>query len=173
MTSTPSRPPDGTPASNLLAQSLEPSALIDQILTRFHEAHRRQLPELIYLATKWEAVQTEQAAAPHGLPALLKSIQSELLAHMEKEETILFPMLVRGGNPFVVHPIAVMRAEHDEHAQRLAELLDLMHDATPADDACTAWRHLSTSVREFADDLQHHIWLENDVLFPQFGAPPG
>jgi len=146
----------------------EPSALIDHILTRFHEVHRQQLPELIRLATAVESVHADHAAAPHGLAALLKSMHSELLQHMEKEEDILFPMLRRGANPFVVHPIGVMRTEHDEHAERLAELTALAGDATPPVDACTTWRQLCAGVRQFADDLQRHIQLENDVLFPQF-----
>lgn len=173
MTSTPSCPAAETCAPTVLVEPSEPSALIDHILARFHELHRQQLPELIRLAAKVEAVHANHAATPRGLTALLKSMHSELLAHMEKEETILFPMLVRGGNPFVVHPIGVMRAEHDEHAQRLAQLLALTHNATSPDGACTTWRQLSAGVRQFADDLQHHIQLENDVLFPQFGVPPG
>jgi iron-sulfur cluster repair di-iron protein len=146
----------------------EPSALIDHILTRFHEVHRQQLPELIRLATAVESAHAGHAAAPHGLAALLKSMHAELLQHMEKEEDILFPMLRRGGNPFVVHPIGVMRTEHDEHAERLADLMALAGDATPPVDACTTWRQLCTGIWLFADDLQRHIQLENDVLFPQF-----
>lgn len=151
----------------------EPSALIDHILARFHQMHRQQLPELIRLAAKVEAVHADHAATPHGLTVLLKSMHSDLLAHMEKEESILFPMLLRGGNHVVEHPIGVMRAEHDEHAERLAQLLALTHNATPPEDACTTWRQLSANLRQFSDDLQHHIRLENDVLFPQFGVPPG
>lgn len=146
----------------------EPSALIDHILTRFHEVHRQQLPELIRLATAVESVHADHAAVPHGLAALLKSMHAELLQHMEKEEDILFPMLRRGGNPFVVHPIGMMRTEHDEHAERLADLMALAGDATPPVDACTTWRQLCTGIRQFADDLQRHIQLENDVLFPHF-----
>jgi regulator of cell morphogenesis and NO signaling len=141
----------------------EPSALIDHILTRFHEVHRQQLPELIRLATAVESVHADHAAVPHGLAALLKSMHAELLQHMEKEEDILFPMLRRGGNPFVVHPIGMMRTEHDEHAERLADLMALAGDATPPVDACTTWRQLCTGIRQFADDLQRHIQLENDV----------
>jgi len=146
----------------------EPSALIDHILTRFHEVHRQQLPELIRLATAVESVHADHAAVPHGLAVLLKSMHAELLQHMEKEEEILFPMLRRGGNPFVVHPIGMMRTEHDEHAERLADLMALAGDATPPVDACTTWRQLCTGIRQFADDLQRHIQLENDVLFPHF-----
>ncbi len=151
----------------------ESVALIEHILTRFHEVHRRQLPELIQLATKVEAVHVDHAAAPRGLTDLLKSMHGELLEHMEKEEAILFPMLARGGNPFVVHPIGVMRAEHADHAQRLAQLLALTRNAMAPEDACTTWRRLSAGVREFADDLQQHIQLENDVLFPPFESPRG
>lgn len=157
-----------TPAPHEPPPPSDPTALIDHILVRFHEVHRQQLPELVRLATKVEAVHSGHAAAPHGLVALLKSMHAELLQHMEKEEAILFPMLARGGNPFVVHPIGVMRTEHGEHAERLAQLMHLTHDATPPEDACTTWRQMCAGVRQFANDLQRHMHLENDVLFPQF-----
>ena len=146
----------------------EPKALISHIFMRYHEVHRRQLPELIRMAAKVEAVHAGHEVAPTGLAALLTSMHSELLQHMEKEESILFPMLERGGNPFVVHPIGVMRTEHEEHAERLQHLLALTRNATPPADACTTWQQLFAGVREFVDDLQQHIRLENDVLFSQF-----
>ena len=142
--------------------------LIDYILQRFHEVHRRQLPELIDLATKVEAVHAEHPEAPRGLAVLLQQIHSELLDHMAKEEGVLFPMLARGGNAFVVHPICVMMSEHEEHARRLTQLLALTRQAIPPANACSTWVRLCTATREFADDLQEHIRLENTVLFPQF-----
>lgn len=155
-------------ASQEPACSVEPAALIAHILTRFHEVHRRQLPELIRLASRVEAAHAGHQAAPRGLADLLISMQAELLQHMEKEESILFPMLQRGGTPFVVHPIGVMRMEHEEHDERLQQLMALTRNATPPADACTTWRQLCAGVREFADDLQQHIHLENEVLFPRF-----
>lgn len=113
----------------------------------------------------------EHPAVPRGLTPLLQALHAELLAHMEKEETILFPMLARGGNAFVARPIAVMRAEHDDHAARVAQMLALTHNATPPEDACATWRQLSAGVREFADHLRLHIQLENDVLFHPFESP--
>ncbi len=38
----------------------EPSALIDHILARYHEVHRRELPELIRLARRVEAVHRDR-----------------------------------------------------------------------------------------------------------------
>lgn len=152
------------------AYPTEAPALIDHILQRFHEVHRRQLPELIGLATKVEAAHAEHPDAPRGLATLLLQIHSELLDHMAKEEGVLFPMLARGGSAFVTHPICVMMSEHEEHARRLTQLLTLTRQATPPASACSTWVQLCTAMREFVDDLQEHIRLENTVLFPQFDA---
>ncbi len=150
----------------------DPSALIEYILERFHEVHRQQVPELIRLATQVESVHADHPAAPHGLATLLKSMHAELLQHMDKEESILFPMLARGGSPFAVHPIGVMRREHEEHAENLVRLMALTHNAEPPEDACSTWRQLCTGVKQFADALEQHIRIENDVLFPRFEVPP-
>lgn len=155
MNTTPTLPPDAP-------------ALIDHILTRYHQVHRQQLPVLLRLAGKVEAVHATHRQLPRGLTALLHGLRLDLEAHMEKEESILFPMLARGGHPFVGQPISVMRAEHDEHAERIAQLLALTHNTTPPPDACATWQQLYAEIRTFVDDLQQHIALENDRLFPQF-----
>lgn len=123
-------------------QPTEPSALIEYILQRFHEVHRQQLPELIELATKVESVHADHPDVPRGLAVLLQQMHSELLDHMAKEEGVLFPMLARGGNSFVTHPICVMMSEHEEHARRLTQLMALTRQATPPAGACTTWVRL-------------------------------
>ncbi|MFN5164568.1 MAG: DUF6306 domain-containing protein, partial [Pseudomonadota bacterium] len=137
--------PQAAPQAEASPLPTEPGALIEHILTRFHEVHRQQLPVLIQLAAKVEAVHADHAETPRGLTDLLTSMHCELLAHMEKEETILFPMLARGGSSFVTHPICVMMSEHEEHAQRLAQLMALTHQATPPGDACRTWVQLCTA----------------------------
>lgn len=149
----------------------DPAALIAHILTRYHAVHRDQLPELIRMADRVEAVHRDHPEVPAGLADLLATMEQELLAHMEKEETILFPMLLDGGNPFVSDPIDMMRAEHLDHGALLGQLATLTHDATAPDDACTTWRALYSGVNQLADDLMHHIHLENNLLFAQFEAP--
>ncbi len=107
--------PSGLPAET------EPGALIEHILARYHEVHRAQLPELVRMARRVEAVHREHPQVPAGLADLLEGMHEELLSHMQKEETILFPMLKAGGNPFVGQPITVMRAEHVEHGATLGK----------------------------------------------------
>lgn len=153
---------------NELPAVTEPSVLIDHILARYHEVHRAQLPELIRMARRVEAVHRDHPDVPVGLADLLEAVEQELLSHMQKEETILFPMLKAGGNNFVVHPIGMMRAEHTDHGAALDKLNALTHDATPPAQACNTWRALYAGIAQLGDDLINHIHLENNVLFPQF-----
>lgn len=48
-------------------------ALVDHILNLYHEVHRRELPELIRLARKVEAVHVGRAEAPRGLADALET----------------------------------------------------------------------------------------------------
>ena len=153
-----------------LAQETEPSALIDHIIARYHDVHRAQLPELIRMAHRVEAVHRANPDVPAGLGNLLEEIQQELVSHMHKEEAILFPMLKSGGNPFVGQPICMMPSEHGQHGNALDQLNALTHDATPPQGACNTWRALYAGIAQLNDDLIHHIHLENNVLFPQFDA---
>lgn len=49
-------------------------ALIDHIRTRYHDTHRRELPELIALARKVESAHATDPNTPHGLTHLRKRI---------------------------------------------------------------------------------------------------
>lgn len=146
----------------------DPVALIDRILTRYHETHRQQLPELIRMARRVEAVHRDHPAVPVGLADFLEQLQQELESHMAKEEQILFPILRNGGHPMVAGPISVMRHEHLDHGDQLERLVELTNDHTPPSAACNTWRALFAGTQRLMDDLMHHIHLENNVLFPMF-----
>ena len=146
--------------------------LIDHILTRYHAVHREQLPELIRMARRVEAVHRDNPEVPTGLADLLERAEQELLEHMAKEEQILFPVLKAGGSAMVVYPIGVMRQEHSSHGEMLEHLMGLTHDATPPQGACNTWRALYAGIAQLSDDLVNHIHLENNVLFPQFEPRP-
>lgn len=151
-----------------LAAPQAPAAMIDHILERYHAVHREQLPELIRMARRVEAVHRDNPDVPVGLAAHLETMEAELLEHMEKEETVLFPMLKAGGTPLVLQPIGVMRDEHTGHGEQLERLMALTHDATPPAGACNTWRALYAGIAQLSDDLINHIHLENNLLFPQF-----
>ena len=146
----------------------EPAALVDHILTRYHAVHRAQLPELVRMARRVEAVHREHPEVPTGLADLLETIEAEMLDHMAKEEMVLFPLLKSGGHPMVVHPIAMMRHEHASHGAQLARLAALTRDHVAPPGACNTWQALYAGTRQLTDDLMQHIHLENNLLFPAF-----
>ncbi len=105
---------DGEP--DALPESVE--GLVDHIVARYHEVHRRQLPELRALAERVERVHAGHAAVPAGLAGHLASMQAALESHMQKEEQVLFPLMRAGGHPMIAHPIGMMR--HDAARARRA-----------------------------------------------------
>lgn len=143
--------------------------LIEHILTRYHEVHRRELVELVRLARKVEQVHAGKASVPSGLADLLDGMARELEQHMCKEELILFPAM-RNAMRGLEAPIARMRHEHDEHGRTLQELESLTNGFTVPAGACRTWQALYAGAAKFADDMMQHIHLENNVLFQRFAS---
>ena len=158
--------------SDAMPAAVTPTELIDHILTRYHAVHRVQLPELIRMARRVEAVHRDHPQVPTGLAELLEQAQEELLDHMAKEEEIIFPNLKAGGTAMVAYPIGIMRQEHTSHGEMLEHLMALTNDAQPPAGACNTWRALYAGIAQLGDDLINHIHLENNVLFPQFEPKP-
>ncbi len=142
--------------------------LTHYIETRYHARHREQLPRLAEMAEKVENVHVGEHDVPEGLSAILRRMIGELEVHMKKEELILFPAIRKGGGPGIENPIAVMRADHDDHATEVAEIRRLTADLPLPLGACGTWTALYAGLNEFISDLEEHIRLENEVLFPQF-----
>ncbi len=143
--------------------------IIDLIVARYHDTHRRELPELVQLARRVERVHGDHPAAPKGLADFLARMSDELGSHMQKEELVLFPM-IRNDNPTASAPIAAMRAEHTDHGEALAALAELTNEMQPPPGACGSWRALYAGLRKLSDDLIDHIHIENNILFPRFSA---
>lgn len=135
---------------------------------RYHALHREHLPVLAQMAEKIETVHFGDDNVPVGLADVLERMIGHMEVHMKKEELILFPAIRKGGVPGIENPIAVMRADHDDHATEVAEIRRLTSDLTLPDGACGTWTALYNGLTEFLTDLEEHMRLENDVLFPQF-----
>ena len=144
------------------------NALIGHILARYHDTHRRELPELLRLAARVEARHAGHAKVPAGLHAALREASAALEEHMAKEEQILFPLMMQGGHTMIAAPIARLRVEHIEHGDRLDRLEVLTHDLELPEDACPTWHALYAGLRKLIDDVHEHVHLENNLLFPRF-----
>lgn len=143
-------------------------ALIDHILSRYHETHRRELPELVRLARKVEAVHAGHPEAPRGLADTLGAIATELEEHMQREEAELFPLMRQQHDAGAELPVAQMRHDHDRHGELLRRLDTLAHGFTLPEGACRSWEALYVGTDKLVDDVMEHIHLENNVLFPRF-----
>ncbi len=138
------------------------------IETRYHARHRVQLASLVAMAEKVEMVHFGDEAVPEGLSDLLRRMIGEMEVHMKKEELILFPAIRNGGAPGIENPIAVMRADHDDHGRAIAQISHLTGNLSLPAGACGSWTRLYDGLIEFVEDLTEHMRLENEVLFPQF-----
>jgi len=63
-------------------------------------------------------------------------------------------------------PIGVMVDEHVNAAARLWLIRVLTNGCQPPEQACATWRACYEALDEFERDLQQHVHLENNVLFP-------
>lgn len=144
-----------------------PGELTQFIEIRYHAKHRAELPALAALAEKVESVHRDDVHVPAGLAALLRRMTGELEVHMKKEELILFPAM-RNALAGLDSPITAMRQDHDDHTDELATIKRLTNNLTLPQDACGSWTRLYSDLSEFVNDLEEHIRLENDVLFPHF-----
>lgn len=143
--------------------------LIRHILDRHHTGHRRDLAELIPLAQRVERAHAGHDACPEGLADLLAAIRDELEVHMEKEEEVLFPMMLVGGSPVIAGPISCMVEDHADFLDQLDRLEGMTGGCTAPPGACGTWRGLCELLARFVAEARNHVMLENDVLFPRYG----
>jgi regulator of cell morphogenesis and NO signaling len=161
---------DGTRPVQLPESTTE---LTEYICTRYHEVHRRQLPELIMLSRRVEQVHAGKPGVPAGLADMLQKALGEMEVHMRKEELILFPAMRRQGAGPLDGPIAQMRHEHIDHGEVLERMTALTGNFEVPEGGCGTWRALYAGAAQFKDDLIDHIHIENNILFPRFesGGP--
>ncbi|MBL9079977.1 MAG: iron-sulfur cluster repair protein YtfE [Planctomycetes bacterium] len=145
-------------------------ALVRHIVARYHQGHRDELPRLVRMASKVEAVHGDKPFCPRGLAAFLQLLGEDLESHMQKEEQVLFPLLLAAAHAHAAMPITVMEREHEQHGVNLTRLRQLAHDFVPPAQACGTWRALYLGLAEFEREVMQHIALENHVLFPRARA---
>jgi regulator of cell morphogenesis and NO signaling len=152
--------------------------LIGHIQRRYHEPLRRELVRLAELL--------EKVVSRHGghLPDRLQPLQqtferlkTELLAHMAKEDEVLFPVVValENGAPspvphvreWIASPIAMMEMEHGEAGAALASIRELTDGFAPPAWACPTFRGLYYGLAQLETDMHVHVHLENNILFPR------
>lgn len=155
-------------------------ALVRHIVDRHHHYVRTEVPAITTGLNR--LVNTHSHAHPelHQVRQAFAQLGADLLAHMEKEEHILFPYIDelvaahRRTGPFppspfgtVANPVRMMEDEHRDALALLESLRTLTNNfAAPFDWAKSDAVTLAALAR-FGADLVEHIRLEDTILFPQ------
>ncbi len=150
---------------------LTPSDLVAHILAHHHAYLRSELPRLHEMA--------HRVARRHGghTPSLIEvfhvfeTLATGLERHLREEEQITFPVLLQQFSPAgTTQPVeAALEALVDDHAavaECLARLRELTAGFNPPPEACNTYRALFAGLADLETDLQRHLHLENNVLFP-------
>jgi regulator of cell morphogenesis and NO signaling len=155
--------------------------LIEHIVSTHHTYLNRELAPISARVEKVYRVYNEKYGPTlTGLPEVFASLRSELEAHLQKEEMILFPAITAceaatiDGSPLqpapcgsVSHPIRVMEAEHDSAGAALAGIREITANYAIPEYACVTYRSLTAGLQELEQDLHMHIHVENNILFPR------
>ncbi|MBL7696981.1 MAG: iron-sulfur cluster repair di-iron protein [Chitinophagaceae bacterium] len=157
-----------------------PDFLTEYIVNTHHSYVRKSLPDIRMYAAKVAKVHGNNHPELTEIHQLVENIGKELTAHMEKEETILFPAIKRlvsflNTGQYVIapnegpikNPISVMEIEHETVGKALEKIRELSDNYTLPEDACASYSLLYRMLEEFEDDLHTHVHLENNILFPR------
>ena len=151
--------------------------LVAHIQARYHAPLRDELPRLGAMLDK--VVQRHGHRLPETLlplQATFESLRRELLAHMAKEDAVLFPSVLAleshaeetsTGWSWIEQPIGVLEAEHEAAGAALARMRALTDGYAPPEDACPTFRGLYCGLSELERDMHLHVHLENQILFPR------
>lgn len=161
------------PAVNLATLALP--ELRARLVDTHHGFLRRELPRLHAMA--------ERVAHVHGghTPSLVElynrfsTLAGELVLHVEQTERDLVQALIaleqgETVNSSLSTTLTQLEEDHTGMKPALKAIRSLTHDFTPPPEACNTYRALFAGLEDLNADLQHHIHLENAVLFPTVRA---
>jgi regulator of cell morphogenesis and NO signaling len=154
--------------------------LADYIVNTHHTYVRKNLPDIRAYASKVLEVHGKAHPELEKIQPLVEAIAAELIAHMEKEEKVLFPyikQLVQAKNNHqpnpqssfgsIENPIKNMENEHEAVGNFVEEIRKFTKNFTLPEDACASYTLWYKMLEEFEEDLHLHIHLENNILFPK------
>lgn len=140
----------------------EKTPILQQFLDKLCKVHGDRHPELFQI--------TE----------LFNESAKEMVAHMKKEELILFPFIrnmvkaKQTGEELrqphfgtVENPVNMMMHDHTAQGELFEKISELTQSYNPPADACNTYRVTYQMLEEFDTDLHTHIHLENNILFPK------
>jgi len=156
--------------------------LVDNIESKHHRYLEEELPAIEKLLKKVVARHGTEHPEFKELQDLFNTFNIDLLEHMRKEESILFPWIRRLESEKhnaellcddIKNPIAIMMHEHDDAGEFLEKFRNLTNGYIPFEGACPTVRVLLQKFNNLESDMHKHVHKENHVLFPKAIAKAG
>lgn len=154
--------------------------IIGGIVHRYHRPLDEELPRLAAMMQKVLSVHGERHPELSGIAATFRSLRGQLVPHMQAEEEMLFPYLVRleagarSGGAFddgdLSGSTGALETDHVAVGRTLAELRERTSGYRAPEDACNTFRGLYHGFAELEQGLHEHIHVENNILFPRAAA---
>jgi len=175
---TPAALPEGN--TGRLPEDSSLAGIVDWVGGRIHPRARRFLIALIIRARSLSSSHGRRLRELWQTRDQLEELARDLIPHMSTEERYLFPYIrsmtetMRADATLVVpllgtieFPLQAIKHDHAADMNAIAALRQSTRDFTPDERSCAALREFYRALALFARELQEHIHLENDVLFPQ------
>jgi regulator of cell morphogenesis and NO signaling len=160
--------------------SLTLGELCNYIVKRHHLYVSENIPLLKKNLEIICQVHGEQHPELFEIKELFNGFARDFTIHNQEEEMMLFPFIhsleaAKNDNsplprsPFrsVSKPIIMMIEEHRNADLRFRKISELSKDYRIPEDATTTYEVALTQLKDFEIDLQIHIQLENNILFPK------
>lgn len=150
--------------------------LIRHIIDKHHTVVRQEMPRMVMLIDKMCEAHGQKRPEFLQVQKLISELKSELDAHLQKEEVVLFPYVQQleqsqESSATIPHscfgtvrnPIAAMEHEHENAGALLSRIRSHLTDRT----GCPTCLEFFRTFDDFEADLHQHIHLENNILFPR------
>ena len=154
----------------------ETGLLCDFIINNHHTYIRKNLPKLITVSINL----IKENKCDELIHEKLFQLKNEFEIHMQKEEKLIFPYIMRMKKiandrekyvtpPFgsVASPVKVMEKEHRNAYTELIIISKLIRSMITKNNNDASIRSLNEKFTEFISDFNFHIHLENNILFPK------
>lgn len=146
------------------APPTDPRRLVGWICERRHSVQETRLEEAIAIATRAELVHRQDDAWPHGLADQLIEMLDCVVTHQQREQAVVFPMLVRGVGALPDRTVDEMIAAHEGLMARWRTLDQLTGGFKAPAHACAAWRLLYVLCYKLYVDTREQVDIENRML---------
>jgi regulator of cell morphogenesis and NO signaling len=154
--------------------------LIDYIVNVHHNYLNKAMPVAEEYVLHFKTTHQKKFPYLSELNEAVITLHTELKAHINEKESIIFPYIKQISHAFAQHqsyagllvrtlkkPVEnILHAEHN-NLNRLMRKINLLTDNyTPPDKACLTHKVCFAKLREICQNLILQLYIENQILFP-------